>query len=188
MPISDLLDYYFQDLAQTERPDFCKAVLVEARVFKGSDLLTQEAESTFDKACMDQFKTEARNNWVIAAAAFYVFRKFKAYSLEFYAASVLFETYVRKRPFRAGYPAAEMIWKFKHETSAILGQKNKKALEAAEDAKPVRAPIKREKRLKLVSELRHQLKRERGADAMRKDLNAALSIHLIVKKDRYAEF
>ena len=136
MPSSDLLDYYFQDLAQTERPDFCKAVLVEARVFKGSDLLTQEAESTFDKACMDQFKTEARNNWVIAAAAFYVYKKFKTYSLEFYAASVLFETYVRKRPFRAGYPTAEMIWKFKHETSAILGQKNKKALEAAEDAKP----------------------------------------------------
>ena len=53
MPSSDLLDYYFQDLAQTERLDFCKAVLVEARVFKGSDLLTQEAESTFDKACMD---------------------------------------------------------------------------------------------------------------------------------------
>ena len=188
MPSSDLLDYYFQDLAEADTPDFCKAVLVEAEVLEGSGSLTGVVESTFDKVHLDKFKTEAGNNWIIAAVAFYVFRNFQTYSLEFYAASALYETYVLKRPFRAGYITAEMIWNFKHETSALLGQKNKKALQAAEDAKPIKAEKKREKRLELIIKLWHQLKSERGANAMRRDVNAALWIHSIVEKNRYPEF
>ena len=188
MPSSDLLDYYFQDLAKADTPDFCKKVLVKAEVLEGSGSLTGVVESTFDKVHLDKFKTEAGNNWIIAAVAFYVFRNFQTYSLEFYAASALYETYVLKRPFRAGYLTAEMIWKFKHENSAILGQKNKKALEAAEFAKPIKAEKKREKKLELIIKLWHQLKSERGANAMRRDVNAALWIHSIVEKNRYPEF
>ena len=135
MPNGDVLDYYFQNIAQTETPDFCKKILVEAKVLKSSGVLTQKVKSTFDKTHLAKLESDLGNNWIIEAAAFYVFRNFKTYSLEFYAASALHETYVLKRPFRAGYITAEMIWKFKHESSAILGQKNKKALKVLRDAR-----------------------------------------------------
>ena len=187
MPSTDVLDYYFRNVAQADTPDFCKAVLVEAEVLDGSGSLTGVVESTFDKVHLDKFKTEAGNNWIIAAVAFYVFRNFQTYSLEFYAASALYETYVLKRPFRAGYITAEMIWKFKHETSAILGQKNKKALQAAEDAKPIKAKLKREKKLDRVAKLWHQQAVELGNNAMRKDANAAQAIYVKAYKGRYPE-
>ena len=34
MPNNDVLDYYFQNIAQTETLDFCKKILVEAKVLK----------------------------------------------------------------------------------------------------------------------------------------------------------
>ena len=187
MPSMDVLDYFFQNVAQADTPDFCKAVLVEAEVLEGSGSLTGEVLSTFDKELLVKFKTEAGNNWIIAAVAFYVFRNFQTYSLEFYAASALYETYVLKRPFRAGYITAEMIWKFKHETSAILGQKNKKALQAAEDAKPIKAKLKREKKLDRVAKLWHQQAVELGNNAMRKDANAAHAIYAKALKSHYPE-
>ncbi|MDE0994873.1 MAG: hypothetical protein OSA23_17180 [Rhodospirillales bacterium] len=187
MPSSDLLDYYFQNVAQADTPDFCKEVLVEAEVLEGSGSLTRVVESTFDKVHLDKFKTEAGNNWIIAAVAFYVFRNFQTYSLQFYAASALYETYVLKRPFRAGYITAEMIWRFEHETSALLGQKNKKALQAAEDAKPIRAKLKREQKLDRVAKIWHEQAVELGNNAMRKDSNAAHAIYVKALKGRYPE-
>ena len=187
MPSMDVLDYYFQNVAQADTPDFCKAVLIEAEVLEGSGSLTGEVLSTFDKELLVKFKTEAGNNWIIAAVAFYVFRNFQTYSLEFYAASALYETYVLKRPFRAGYITAEMIWKFKHETSVILGQKNKKALKAAEDAKPIKAALKKEHKLNRITKIWHQQSVELGNNAMRKDANAAQAIYVKAVKDRYPE-
>ena len=187
MPNSDVLDYYFQNIAQTETPDFCKKILVEAKVLKSSGVLTQKVKSTFDKTHLAKLESDLGNNWIIEAVAFYVFRNFKTYSLEFYAASALYETYVLRRPFRAGYITAEMIWKFKHEDSAILGQKNKKALQAAEDAKPIKAQTRRHKKLVLVTKLWHQEKIKLGAEVMRKDTNAAQAIHFNATKHRYPE-
>ena len=96
MPNNDVLDYYFQNIAQTETPDFCKKILVEAKILKSSGVLTQKVKSTFDKTHLAKLESDLGNNWIIEAAAFYVFRNFKTYSLEFYAASALHETYVFK--------------------------------------------------------------------------------------------
>jgi hypothetical protein len=187
MPNSDVLDYYFQNIAQTDTPDFCKKILVEAKVLKRSGVLTQKVKSTFDKTHLAKLESDFGNNWIIEAVAFYVFRNFKTYSLEFYAASALYETYVLKRPFRAGYITAEMIWKFRHESFAILGQKNKKALQAADAAKPIKAKERKKQKLELVAKIWHQQKTELGANAMLKDTNAAQAIHINAEKHQYPE-
>jgi hypothetical protein len=187
MPNSDVLDYYFQNIAQTDTPDFCKKILVEAKVLKRSGVLTQKVKSTFDKTHLAKLESNFGYNWIIEAVAFYVFRNFAKYTLEFYAACALYETYVLKRPFRAGYITAEMIWKFKHESSAILGQKNKKALQAAEDAKPIKAELKREQKLARIAKLWNQQTVELGNNAMRKDANAAHAIYVKALEDRYPE-
>ncbi len=69
-----------------------------------------------------------------------------------------------------------MIWKFNYEDSAIQGQKNKVALQAAEEAKPTKAKARKKQKLELVAKLWHELKAEHGANAMRKDTNAAHAI------------
>ena len=188
MSNSDILDYSYQNISESDIVDQCYGLLIEAKIIERSGALTQGVASTFDEARLTKLKSEFGDSWIIEAVASYVFRNFETYSLEFYAASALYEILVLKRPFRAGYIAAEMIWKFKHEGSAILGQKNKKALQAAEDAKPTKAKAKKIKKLERVAKLWHQLKSEQGANAMWRDVNAALWIHSIVEKNRYPEF
>ena len=184
----DNLDYAYQNISEASIVDQCYGILIEAKIIECSGALTQGAASTFDEARLTELKSDFGDNWIIEAITYYVFRNFETYSLEFYAASALYEFFVLKRPFRAGYIAAEMDWKFKHESSAILGQKNEKALQAAEAAKPIKAEAKRQQKLERVAKLWHHLKAELGANAMRKDLNAALSIHLLIEKKRYPEF
>jgi hypothetical protein len=187
MSNSDILDYSYQNISESDIVDQCYGPLIEAKIIERSGALTQGVASTFDEARLTKLKSEFGDSWIIEAVASYVFRNFETYSLEFYAASALYEILVLKRPFRAGYIAAEMIWKFKHEGSAILGQKNKKALQAAEDAKPVKAQTRRHKKLVLVTKLWHQEKIELGAEVMRKDTNAAQAIHFNATKHRYPE-
>jgi hypothetical protein len=187
MSNSDILDYSYQNISESDIVDQCYGLLIEAKIIERSGALTQGVASTFDEARLTKLKSEFGDNWIIEAVAFYVFRNFKTYSLEFYAASALYETYVLKRPFRAGYITAEMIWKFRHESFAILGQKNKKALQAADAAKPIKAKERKKQKLELVAKIWHQQKTELGANAMLKDTNAAQAIHINAEKHQYPE-
>ena len=187
MSNKDNLDYAYQNISEASIVDQCYGILIDAKIIECSGALTQGAASTFDEARLTELKSDFGDNWIIEAITYYVFRNFKTYSLEFYAASALYEFFVSKRPFRAGYIAAEMDWKFKHESSAILGQKNKKALQAAEAAKPIKAKAKRQQKLERVAKLWHHLKAKMGANAMRKDTNAAQAIHVEAAKHRYPE-
>ena len=166
----------------------CETVLADAGVLESSGALKQDVESAFDEARLARIKSEFGENWIFEAAALYVFRNFDTYSLEFYAASSLYEYYILDSPFRAGYIASEMILKFNYEDSAIQGQKNKVALQAAEEAKPTKAKARKKQKLELVAKLWHEQKAEHGAEAMRRDVNAALWIHSIIEKNRYSEF
>ena len=184
----DIVDYYFSRATHASNLKLCETVLADAGVLDSSGALKQEVESTFDKARLSRMKSEFGENYIVEAAALYVFRNFKTYSLEFYAASALYEYYILERPFRAGYISSEMFWKFNYEDSAIQGQKNKVALQAAEEAKPNKAEARKKQKLELVAKLWHEQKAEHGAEAMRRDVNAALRIHSIIEKNRYSEF
>ena len=187
-PNRDVSEYYFSRAKHTSNLKLCETVLADAGVLESSGALKQEVESAFDQARLARIKSEFGENWIVEAAALYVFENFNTYSLEFYAASSLYEYYILDRPFRAGYIASEMIWKFNYEGSAIQGQKNKVALHAAEEAKPTKAKARKKQKLELVAKLWHEQKAEHGAEAMRRDVNAALRIHPIIEKNRYSEF
>ena len=187
-PNRDVSEYYFSRAKHTSNLKLCETVLADAGVLESSGALKQDVESAFDEARLARIKSEFGENWIVEAAALYVFENFNTYSLEFYAASSLYEYYISDRPFRAGYIASEMIWKFNYEDSAIQGQKNKVALQAAEEAKPNKAKARKKQKLELVAKLWHEQKAEHGAEAMRRDVNAALWIHSIIQKNRYSEF
>lgn len=184
----DIVDYYFSRATHASNLKLCETVLADSGVLESSGALSQKAESAFDEARLARIKSEFGENWIVEAAALYVFENFNTYSLEFYAASSLYEYYILDRPFRAGYIASEMILKFNYEDSAIQGQKNKVALQAAEEAKPNKAKARKKQKLELVAKLWHEQKAEHGAEAMRRDVNAALRIHSIIEKNRYSEF
>jgi len=184
----DIVDYYFSRAPHASNLKLCETVLADAGVLESSGALKQEVESVFDQARLARIKSEFGENWIVEAAALYVFENFDTYSREFYAASSLYEYYILDRPFRAGYIASEMILKFNYEDSAIQGQKNKVALQAAEEAKPTKAKARKKQKLELVAKLWHEQKAEHGAEAMRRDVNAALWIHSIIEKNRYSEF
>lgn len=184
----DIVDYYFSRAPHASNLKLCETVLTDAGVLESSGALKQEVESVFDQARLARIKSEFGENWIVEAAALYVFENFDTYSREFYAASSLYEYYILDRPFRAGYIASEMILKFNYEDSAIQGQKNKVALQAAEEAKPTKAKARKKQKLELVAKLWHEQKAEHGAEAMRRDVNAALWIHSIIEKNRYSEF
>ena len=187
-PNRDVSEYYFSRAKHTSNLKLCETVLADAGVLESSGALKQEVESVFDQARLARIKSEFGENWIVEAAALYVFENFDTYSREFYAASSLYEYYILDRPFRAGYIASEMILKFNYEDSAIQGQKNKVALQAAEEAKPTKAKARKKQKLELVAKLWHEQKAEHGAEAMRRDVNAALWIHSIIEKNRYSEF
>ena len=186
-PNRDVSEYYFSRAKHTSNLKLCETVLADAGVLESSGALKQEVESAFDQARLARIKSEFGENWIVEAAALYVFENFNTYSLEFYAASSLYEYYISDRPFRAGYIASEMIWKFNYEDSAIQGQKNKVALQAAEEAKPTKAKARKKQKLELVAKLWHQLNTELGANAMHKDTNAAHAIYAKAKKHNYPE-
>ena len=173
----DIVDYYFSRAPHASNLKLCETVLADAGVLESSGALKQQVESVFDQARLARIKSEFGENWIVEAAALYVFRNFNTYSLEFYAASSLYEYYILDRPFRAGYIASEMILKFNYEDSAIQGQKNKVALQAAEEAKPTKAKARKKQKLELVAKLWHEQKAEHGANAMHKDTNAAHAIY-----------
>ena len=187
-PNRDVSEYYFSRAKHASNLKLCETVLADAGVLESSGALKQEVESVFDQARLARIKSEFGENWIVEAAALYVFENFDTYSREFYAASSLYEYYILDRPFRAGYIASEMILKFNYEDSAIQGQKNKVALQAAEEAKPTKAKARKKQKLELVAKLWHEQKAEHGAEAMRRDVNAALWIHSIIEKNRYSEF
>ena len=183
----DIVDYYFSRAPHASNLKLCETVLADAGVLESSGALKQEVESVFDQARLARIKSEFGENWIVEAAALYVFENFNTYSLEFYAASSLYEYDISDRPFRAGYIASEMIWKFNYEDSAIQGQKNKVALQAAEEAKPTKAKARKKQKLELVAKLWHEQKAEHGANAMHKDTNAAHAIYAKAKKHNYPE-
>jgi len=183
----DIVDYYFSRATHASNLKLCETVLADAGVLESSGALKQDVESAFDEARLARIKSEFGENWIFEAAALYVFRNFDTYSLEFYAASSLYEYYILDSPFRAGYIASEMILKFNYEDSAIQGQKNKVALQAAEEAKPTKAKARKKQKLELVAKLWHQLNTELGANAMHKDTNAAHAIYAKAQEHNYPE-
>ena len=68
-----------------------------------------------------------------------------------------------------------------------IHNKNKKALQSAEAAKPIKTKAKRQQKLERIAKLWHHLKAKMGANAMRKDTNAAQAIHVEAAKHRYPE-
>ena len=183
----DIVDYYFSRAPHASNLKLCETVLADAGVLESSGALKQDVESAFDEARLARIKSEFGENWIFEAAALYVFRNFDTYSLEFYAASSLYEYYILDSPFRAGYIASEMILKFNYEDSAIQGQKNKVALQAAEEAKPTKAKARKKQKLELVAKLWHEQKAEHGANAMHKDTNAAHAIYAKAQEHNYPE-
>mgnify|MGYP001066812672 FL=1 len=183
----DIVDYYFSRATHASNLKLCETVLADAGVLESSGALKQDVESAFDEARLARIKSEFGENWIFEAAALYVFRNFDTYSLEFYAASSLYEYYILDSPFRAGYIASEMILKFNYEDSAIQGQKNKVALQAAEEAKPTKAKARKKQKLELVAKLWHEQKAEHGANAMHKDTNAAHAIYAKAQEHNYPE-
>ena len=183
----DIVDYYFSRAPHASNLKLCETVLADAGVLESSGALKQEVESVFDQARLARIKSEFSENWIVEAAALYVFEDFDTYSREFYAASSLYEYYILDRPFRAGYIASEMILKFNYEDSAIQGQKNKVALQAAEEAKPTKAKARKKQKLELVAKLWHEQKAEHGANAMHKDTNAAHAIYAKAQEHNYPE-
>ena len=183
----DIVDYYFSRAPHASNLKLCETVLADAGVLESSGALKQEVESVFDQARLARIKSEFGENWIVEAAALYVFENFDTYSREFYAASSLYEYYILDRPFRAGYIASETILKFNYEDSVIQGQKNKVALQAAEEAKPTKAKARKKQKLELVAKLWHEQKAEHGANAMHKDTNAAHAIYAKAQEHNYPE-
>ena len=83
----DNLEYAYQNISEASIVDQCYGILIEAKIIECSGALTRVVASTFDEARLTKLKSDFGDNWIIEAIAFYAFRNFKMYSLEFYAAS-----------------------------------------------------------------------------------------------------
>ena len=90
MPNRVVVDYYFSTTLCASHLKRCETILAKAGVLDSSGASKQEVESSFDKARLSRMKSEFGENYIVEAAALYVFRNFKTYSLEFYAASALY--------------------------------------------------------------------------------------------------
>ncbi len=111
----------------------------------------------------------------------------KAFSEDWYFARIakmyFCETWVSpSSAFNIGILVAQMWWKFQHEESAILGEKNASSLSAAEAAKKLAASERRIEKMECVSRLWHEAKQKFGGAEIRKDTNAAYAIKALAEE------
>lgn len=189
-PLRDTTEMHFLGV------DLLSADGASLDVLKRHGLLTKSYEPTKDVLeffaipefpYLETLKARYGQNWEVAAVSEYVLETYPPYSETFYAALVRYHYYISENDFLAGYLWAEMVWKFMHERSALAGEKNLSALAAAELAKPKKAASRRSAKLKCVSRLWWEARKELGARNMHKDTNAAQAIYALAEKERPSE-
>jgi len=188
----DLTEMHFQGV------DMLSADGASLRVLERHGLLTKSfrpskdvldffATPELDTPYLEFLKKRYGVNWEAGVLLEYVVENFPAYSEPFYAALIRYHYYISEDDFYVGYLASEMKWKFNHEKSALAGEKNLKALAAAELAKPGMAASRKSAKLDCVARLWNEARNELGAQSMRKDTNAAHAVFARAEKERPSE-